>query len=56
MNEPIKTNLVAPADLARVSAVIGMSAALRSNDHLHGEAHVDQVAVGGDVHGLQVVK
>src|SRR5690606_4885914 len=46
-------------DLAGVAAVVvqvGVGGPLRADDVLHRETHVDQVAVGGDVHVLQVVQ
>jgi hypothetical protein len=42
--------------LARVAAVVVVLRALRAHDPLHGEAHVDEVAVRGDVHRLEVVQ
>src|SRR5690606_20834353 len=49
----------AARDLAGVAAVVvegGVGGLLRADDVLDGEAHVRQVAVGGDVHVLQVVQ
>ena len=45
----------AAGDLAGVAAVVVELVGLRAHDVLHREAGVDQVAVGGDVHVLEVV-
>ena len=46
----------ARGDLAGVAAVVGDHRRLWTDHVLHREPHVDQVAVGGDVHVLQVVQ